>query len=51
MSRAYEKLARHIAREYRAKGFSAARAKYIGRATAGEVATRKHRNAKRKRGR
>lgn len=38
MSKAYDKLVAHIQREYEARGFSAKRARYIGRATAGEVA-------------
>lgn len=41
MSKAYDKLAAHITREYEARGFSDKRARYIGRATAGEVAEKK----------
>lgn len=48
MSRtAFQRLADHISREYLAKGYSPARARYIGRAKAGEVATAKHKRAKR----
>lgn len=40
MSRAgFRRLERHVEDEYRRKGDSRARAAYIGRATAGEVAT------------
>lgn len=40
---AFERLRRRIYAEYRRKGYSPARARYVARSTAGEVATRKHR--------
>ena len=46
MSKAYDKLAAHITREYEARGFSDKRARYIGRATAGEVAEEQAQDAR-----
>lgn len=47
MSRsAFDRLAGKIARTYRRKGYAPKRARYIGRAAAGEVATRKHKRAR-----
>lgn len=43
----FDRLKNRITREYRREGYSKTRARYIGRATAGEVARAKH--AKRKR--
>jgi len=40
-SKAFERLERAVEREYRRKGFSPERARYIGRATAGKVARQK----------
>jgi hypothetical protein len=39
----FERLSDRIARSYRAKGYSAKRARYIGDAAAGRVARRKRR--------
>lgn len=44
-NKAFSRLARRVAAEYRRKGVSARRARYIGDATAGEVARRKRRRA------
>jgi len=38
----FERLARHVARQYEKKGYSKKRAEYIGKATAGKVFWRKY---------
>ena len=38
MGKKFDKLERHIEREYRNKGYSAKEAKHIGFATAGKIA-------------
>ena len=47
MSRAFDRLRRAVTRKYLHKGYSRARARYIGRATAGKVAASKRRKRKR----
>lgn len=47
--KSFEKLENHVTEEYEKKGYSKKEAEYIGRATAGEVATEKHRKARLKR--
>ena len=47
MSKAYDKLAAHIQREYEARGFSDKRARYIGKATAAKVAREQEANPER----
>ena len=42
MSSRFDHLAAHIAAEYRAKGYSAARAAAIGRETAADIGRRKY---------
>ncbi|NMP24052.1 hypothetical protein [Sulfobacillus harzensis] len=42
-SKRFVRLERQVEHEYRKKGYSLKRARRIGRAVAGEVATRKHR--------
>ena len=47
--RAFQRLARHVKREYLRRGFSPKRAAYIGRATAGRVARAKRARKARRR--
>lgn len=42
----FKKLEGRVAREYRRKGYSAKRAAYIGKATAGKVARQRRRKAR-----
>jgi DNA-binding transcriptional regulator YdaS (Cro superfamily) len=44
--RGFNKLKRSVSAEYRRKGYSAKRADYIGRATAGKVARQKKRRGR-----
>ena len=37
MGKAFDKLAKHITKEYEKKGYTEKEAKYIGKATAGKI--------------
>lgn len=41
MGKKFDRLSEHITKEYEAKGVAPEKARYIGRATAGEVANKK----------
>jgi hypothetical protein len=41
MGKAFDKLAKHITKEYEKKGYGVKESKYIGKATAGKIAREK----------